>query len=87
MTTQRRILKFFIIIILAVFLLATALTSVMYLAGKGPTTDVASGADSLSGAQTSVVETPAVDTGKALPTMTKAEAQKQLEQLLGGKKK
>lgn len=86
MTTQRKVLKLFIIIILAVFLLATGLTSVMYLAGKWPTTDVATWADSTSWIQ-AVVETAAIDTGKTLPTMTKEEAQKQLQELLSGVKK
>lgn len=86
MTTQRKVLKLFIIIILAVFLLATGLTSVMYLAGKWPTTDVATGADSISWIQ-AVVETAAIDTSKVLPTLTKEEAQKQLEELLSGNNK
>jgi len=34
MTTQKRILKWLIIFILAAFLLSTALTSIMYLGGK-----------------------------------------------------
>lgn len=86
MTTQRKVLKFFIIIILAVFLLATGLTSVMYLAGNKNSADTTSWADSLSWTDI-VVETPAIDTGKTLPTMTKEEAQKQLEQLLSGANK
>jgi hypothetical protein len=85
MTAQRKILKFFIIIILAVFLLSTWLVSVMYLAGKGGTTDVTSWADALSWTQTPLVEAPSIDTGKDLPpTMTKEEAAKQLQQLLSG---
>ncbi len=86
MTTQRKILKLFIIIILAVFLLATWLTSVMYLAGNKNSADTTSWADSLSWTKT-VVETVAVDTGKALPSITKQEAQKQLQELLSGVKK
>lgn len=86
MTTQRKVLKMFIIIILAVFLLATGLTSVMYLASPKNSVDQASGTDLLSWT-TTVVETPAIDTGKTLPTMTKEEAQKQLEQLLSWNKK
>lgn len=87
MTTQRKVLKLFIIIILAVFLLATGLTSVMYLAGKGGTTDVATWADSTSWTDIPVVvETAAVDTGKVLPTLTKEEAQKQLQELLSWNK-
>jgi flagellar basal body-associated protein FliL len=42
MTTQRKVLKLFIIIILAVFLLATGLTSVMYLASPKNSADSAS---------------------------------------------
>ena len=57
----------------------------MYLSTKG-TTDTNSWADLTSWTQTTVATIPAVDTWKSLPTMTKAEAQKQLEQLLGGKK-
>ena len=86
MTTQRKVLKLFIIIILAVFLLATGLTSVMYLAGKWSPTDVTTWADSASWIQ-AVVETAAIDTGKVLPTMSKEEAQKQLQELLSWVKK
>ena len=57
----------------------------MYLSTKG-TTDTNSWADLTSWAQTTGATTPVVDTWKALPAMTKEEAQKQLEQLLGGKK-
>ena len=58
----------------------------MYLAGKWTTTDVATWADSTSWIQ-AVVETAAIDTGKTLPTMTKEEAQKQLQELLSWVKK
>ena len=83
MGARRKILKFFIIIILAVFLLATGLTSVMYLAGNKNVAEV----DSWAVADTGIVAADAVDTGVVVPTMTKEEAQKQLEQLLSGGKK
>jgi hypothetical protein len=86
MTTQRKVLKLFIIVILAVFLLATGLTSVMYLAGNNNSADTTSWADSLSWVEIPVVETATVDTGKVLPTMSKEEAQKQLQELLSGVK-
>lgn len=58
----------------------------MYLAGNKNSADTTSWADSLSWTKT-VVETVAVDTGKALPSITKQEAQKQLQELLSGVKK
>lgn len=82
MTTQRKVLKWFIIMILAVFLLSTGLVSVMYLANNGTTTDQLSWADSLPWTETPVVETAPVETGATLPTMTKEEAARQLQQLL-----
>ena len=79
-----RVRKVLIIIILAVFLLITGLTSVMYLTGDTNSSD----AQSWTVADTGIVATTGiVDTGKVIPTMTKEEAQKQLEQLLSGVKK
>lgn len=83
MTTQRKILKVLIIIIIAVFLLATGLSSVMYLVADKNPTDI--DADMI--AETGVVATDVVDTGKVIPPMTREEAQRQLEQLLSWNKK
>ncbi len=86
MATRRKVLKFLIIITLAVFLLATGLTSIMYLVWPNNSANQSSGTDSLSWT-TTVVETIANDDEKSTTTMTKEEAQKQLEQLLSGNKK
>lgn len=79
--TGTRLRKALIIIILAVFLLITGLTSVMYLTGNGgtATTDTGTIIDTWT--------TPSVETWTVVKTMTKEEAKKALEQLLSGNKK
>ena len=83
MAAQKKVLKVFIILILAIFLLSTGLISVLYLGGKGTdgTGEVLSGA-----VETPVVtDTTSVDTGTVeLPTLTKEQASQQLKASLSG---
>lgn len=86
MTTQRKILKGLIIIILAIFLLSTWLVSVMYLANKN-TTGTWSLETWVDLQSWTIVETgldTTVDTWKVLPTLTKEEASKELQNMLSG---
>ncbi|MFA6256362.1 MAG: hypothetical protein WC606_04210 [Candidatus Absconditabacterales bacterium] len=84
MSAQKKLLKFFIIIILAVFLLSTGLISVLYLGGKNTTNGTG---DVLSGdiIDSEVITGDTIDSGVvALPTVTKEEASKKLQQTLSG---
>ena len=76
MAAKKKVLKVFIILILAVFLLSTGLVSLLYLGGKNS----AGTGEVLSGVVETTVDTETVE----LPTLTKEEASQQLKDSLSG---
>jgi len=94
MSARKSVLKVFIIIILAVFLLSTGLISVLYLWGKGDSTWTG---DTLSWditswtivdswiSDTTSLDSETLDSGATeLPQITREEAAKKMQELLSG---